>query len=112
MLERCWRSCYEPDDATEGSLSFAADAIISNPPTFAHIHCAEALGIPLHLSFSEHIFQLISSHRITEMHRTAMPWSPTAAFPHPLVSVKDSNAEPGLTNYLSYGLADLMQWQG
>ena len=31
---------------------FAADAIISNPPAFAHIHVAEALGIPLHMSFS------------------------------------------------------------
>ena len=31
---------------------FAADAIISNPPAFAHIHVAEALGVPLHMSFS------------------------------------------------------------
>lgn len=31
---------------------FAADAIISNPPAFAHIHVAQALGIPLHMSFS------------------------------------------------------------
>ncbi|KDN42535.1 hypothetical protein RSAG8_06678, partial [Rhizoctonia solani AG-8 WAC10335] len=93
MLERCWRSCYEPDDAQEGSLSFAADAIISNPPTFAHIHCAEALGIPLLMSFT-------------------MPWSPTTAFPHPLVNVRTSQAEPRMTNYLTYGLADAMTWQG
>ncbi|GAB1524076.1 hypothetical protein RhiTH_007228 [Rhizoctonia solani] len=93
MLERCWRSCYEPDDATEGSLSFAADAIISNPPTFAHIHCAEALGIPLLMSFT-------------------MPWCPTTAFPHPLVNVRSSQAEPRITNYLTYGLADAMTWQG
>ena len=32
---------------------FAADAIISNPPAFAHVHVAEAMGIPLHMSFSE-----------------------------------------------------------
>ncbi|CAE6379217.1 unnamed protein product [Rhizoctonia solani] len=93
MLERCWRSCYEPDDAQEGSLSFAADAIISNPPTFAHIHCAEALGIPLLMSFT-------------------MPWSPTTAFPHPLVNVRNSQAEARMTNYLTYGLADAMTWQG
>ncbi|KAJ1305710.1 hypothetical protein OPQ81_010445 [Rhizoctonia solani] len=93
MLERCWRSCYEPDDAQDGSLSFAADAIISNPPTFAHIHCAEALGIPLLMSFT-------------------MPWSPTTAFPHPLVNVRTSEAEPRMTNYLTYGLADAMTWQG
>ncbi|KEP47130.1 glycosyltransferase family 1 protein [Rhizoctonia solani 123E] len=93
MLERCWRSCYEPDDAQEGSLSFSADTIISNPPTFAHIHCAEALGIPLLMSFT-------------------MPWSPTTAFPHPLVNVRTSQAEPRMTNYLTYGLADAMAWQG
>jgi hypothetical protein len=50
MLDGCWRSCYEPDD--ESGRNFAADAIISNPPSFAHVHCAEALGIPLLLSFS------------------------------------------------------------
>ncbi|CAE6424567.1 unnamed protein product [Rhizoctonia solani] len=93
MLERCWRSCYEPDDVQEGSLSFSADTIISNPPTFAHIHCAEALGIPLLMSFT-------------------MPWSPTMAFPHPLVNVRTSQAEPRMTNYLTYGLADAMTWQG
>jgi hypothetical protein len=31
---------------------FVADAIIANPPSFAHIHCAEKLGIPLHLMFT------------------------------------------------------------
>jgi hypothetical protein len=41
-----------------------------------------------------------------------MPWSPTTAFPHPLVNISRSNAEPGLTNYLSYGLAEMMTWQG
>ncbi|KAF8748483.1 Glycosyltransferase family 1 protein [Rhizoctonia solani] len=90
MLERCWRSCYEPDDATEGSLSFAADAIISNPPTFAHIHCAEALGIPLLID------AMVSNYGL----------------PHPLVNVRSSQAEPRITNYLTYGLADAMTWQG
>ncbi|KAG8774287.1 hypothetical protein FRC12_002076 [Ceratobasidium sp. 428] len=93
MLERCWRSCYEPDELSEGGKSFAADAIISNPPTFAHIHCAEALGIPLLMSFT-------------------MPWTPTTAFPHPLVNIRESSAEPRTTNYLTYGLADVMTWQG
>ncbi|KAG9038416.1 hypothetical protein FRB95_001273 [Tulasnella sp. JGI-2019a] len=91
MLDGCWKSCYETDDAS-GEV-FAADAIISNPPTFAHVHCAEALGIPLHLSFT-------------------MPWCATTAFPHPLVNIKASNAQQGLTNYLSYAVADLLQWQG
>lgn len=31
---------------------FVADAIIANPPSFGHIHCAEKLGIPLHMMFT------------------------------------------------------------
>ncbi|KAJ7221581.1 glycosyltransferase family 1 protein [Mycena pura] len=91
MINGCWLSCQSP--CRETGRTFVADAIISNPPAFAHIHCAEALGIPLLLSFT-------------------MPWSPTAAFPHPLVNIKSSNAENGLTNYLSYALADILTWQG
>ncbi|TDL28120.1 glycosyltransferase family 1 protein [Rickenella mellea] len=91
MLDGCWTACYEPDE--DSGKAFAADAIISNPPTFAHVHCAEALGIPLLLSFT-------------------MPWCPTTSFPHPLVNIKQSNAKRGLTNYLSYSLVDLLTWQG
>ncbi|EPQ50593.1 UDP-Glycosyltransferase/glycogen phosphorylase [Gloeophyllum trabeum ATCC 11539] len=50
MINGCWRACYEPDDET--GQAFAPDVIISNPPAFGHVHCAEALGIPLQLSFS------------------------------------------------------------
>lgn len=76
IIQGCWRSCFEVGDGTgirvsdhhvdahfspgsgtapEGELSarpFVADAIIANPPSFAHIHCAEKLGIPLHLMFT------------------------------------------------------------
>ena len=107
MINGCWKSCYEPDDVS-GKI-FAADAIISNPPAFAHVHCAEALGIPLLLTFSQLVH--LSTPFITDCD-AAMPWSPTTAFPHPLVNVKQSNAENGLTNYLSYALADLLTWQG
>jgi hypothetical protein len=31
---------------------FVADAIIANPPSFGHIHCAEKLGIPIHMMFT------------------------------------------------------------
>ncbi|KAJ7932676.1 glycosyltransferase family 1 protein [Mycena leptocephala] len=89
MINGCWLSCHSP--CQETGRTFAADAIISNPPAFAHVHCAEALGIPLLLSFS---------------------MSPTAAFPHPLVNIQSSNAENGLSNYLTYALADIMTWQG
>lgn len=62
ILEGCWRSCIEPGDGMgEASLHvgkidpdklFIADAIIANPPSYAHIHCAEKLGIPLHMMFT------------------------------------------------------------
>lgn len=51
MLRGFYRSTFCPD--IQSGREFAADAIISNPPAFAHIHVAEALGIPLHMSFSE-----------------------------------------------------------
>ena len=57
----CWRSCIETGDGMAATSSnnrddiarpFIANAIIANPPSFAHIHCAEKLGIPLHLMFT------------------------------------------------------------
>lgn len=66
ILEGCWRSCIEsgngveidPDPATSKAGTdgaeklFIADAIIANPPSYGHIHCAEKLGIPLHMIFT------------------------------------------------------------
>lgn len=72
MLLGCWRSCIEsgdglgppprpnndPLDLSSGVLEddgrepFVADAIIANPPSFAHIHVSEKLGIPLHMMFT------------------------------------------------------------
>ncbi|KAI4738527.1 UDP-Glycosyltransferase/glycogen phosphorylase [Aureobasidium sp. EXF-12298] len=102
-IQGCWRSCYkagdgitEPSDDDSSSDSaarpFVADCIIANPPSFAHIHCAEKLGINLHIMFT-------------------MPYSPTQAFPHPLANVQ-SNADPQLTNYLSYAMIGVLSWQG
>ena len=71
----CWRSCIETGKGLGPAPSFSrvgndparidvhdtydptikpfvADAIIANPPSFAHIHVAEKLGIPLHLMFT------------------------------------------------------------
>ncbi|KAL8875030.1 MAG: hypothetical protein Q9198_006557, partial [Flavoplaca austrocitrina] len=52
----CWNSCIELGDGTSpddpSARPFVADAIIANPPSFAHIHCAERLGIPLHIMFT------------------------------------------------------------
>ena len=76
IVQGCWRSCFEAGDGTGPAVSdqslalgigfedgasptsdsslkpFIADIIIANPPSFAHIHCAEKLGIPLHLMFT------------------------------------------------------------
>jgi UDP:flavonoid glycosyltransferase YjiC (YdhE family) len=41
-----------------------------------------------------------------------MPWSPTAAFPHPLANIQSSDVESSLTNFLSYVLVEMMTWQG
>ncbi|KAL2203387.1 UDP-Glycosyltransferase/glycogen phosphorylase [Sarocladium strictum] len=101
-IQGCWRACYEAgeglpgdstEDDTEEAKPFVADCIIANPPSFAHIHCAERLSVPLHIMFT-------------------MPYSPTQAFPHPLANIQSSNADPQLTNYISYGMIELLSWQG
>jgi hypothetical protein len=51
LLSGFFLSTFSPDPVSQ--KPFAADAIISNPPAFAHVHIAEGLGLPLHLSFSE-----------------------------------------------------------
>ncbi|KAK9437780.1 glycosyltransferase family 1 protein [Metarhizium brunneum] len=115
MLLGCWRSCIEagdglgpppkphrinePLDLAAGmpgdghDQPFVANAIIANPPSFAHIHVAEKLGIPVHMMFT-------------------MPWSPTRAFPHPLANIQSSNADDVMTNYMTYTLVEMLTWQG
>ncbi|KAF6803242.1 sterol glucosyltransferase [Colletotrichum sojae] len=92
MLRGCWRSCIDPDPVS--NQPFVAGAIIANPPSFAHVHCAQALGIPVHIMFT-------------------MPWTATRAFPHPLANIqRGDNLEPQTTNWLSYGIVEMMTWQG
>ncbi|RYP35088.1 hypothetical protein DL767_003993 [Monosporascus sp. MG133] len=93
MLDGCWKSCIEPDPVS--GRSFVAEAIIANPPSFAHIHCSQALGVPLHLMFT-------------------MPWTSTSAFPHPLANIKmgGSHSPAGIANYVSYSAVEFMTWQG
>ncbi|GAB1310849.1 hypothetical protein MFIFM68171_01059 [Madurella fahalii] len=115
ILMGCWRSCIEAGDGMgipppprrademldeqsvlpidPGNRPFVADAIIANPPSFAHIHIAEKLGIPLHMMFT-------------------MPWTPTRAFPHPLADVTSTNIDAVMTSYISYALVEMMTWQG
>ncbi|KAF2182922.1 glycosyltransferase family 1 protein [Zopfia rhizophila CBS 207.26] len=91
MLQGCWDACISPDPVSQGP--FIANAIIANPPSFAHVHCGQALGIPVHMMFT-------------------MPWTATRAFPHPLANVKAQSVSKSTANYLSYGIVDLMTWQG
>ena len=99
ILLGCWRSCIETGDGMDENRDdeqlrpFVADAIIANPPSFAHIHCAEKLGVPVHLMFT-------------------MPWSPTEVFSHPLANIQASNSDPSLTNLMSYTLVEALTWQG
>ena len=98
MFDGFWRACIHGSyDAKSGEGDpndvFIADAIIANPPSFAHLHCAEALGVPLHLVFT-------------------FPYTPTQAFPHPLASIKQTNLDQGYANFISYPLVETMTWQG
>ena len=49
MLSGCWQACFE---SKESERPFVADVIVANPPAFAHVHCAEKLGVPLHVVFT------------------------------------------------------------
>ncbi|KAI9932363.1 hypothetical protein MW887_009876 [Aspergillus wentii] len=91
ILNGCWKSCIEDDPITKAP--FVADAIIANPPSFAHIHCAQALSVPVHLMFT-------------------MPWTSTRAFPHPLANLRPSNMNRPLANLVSYGVVEWLTWQG
>ncbi|KAK4118847.1 glycosyltransferase family 1 protein [Parathielavia appendiculata] len=94
MLGGFWRSCVEPDPATH--TPFVAEAIIANPPSFAHVHCAQALGVPLHLMFT-------------------MPWTSTRRFCHPLANLK-GNEDLGIprevANHVSFKAVEWLTWQG
>lgn len=91
MLGGFWEACVRPDCRT--GEPFVADAIIANPPSFAHVHCAQALGIPVHLMFT-------------------MPWTSTAAFPHPLANLKNVGGDHGMANFVSYAVVEHLTWQG
>lgn len=103
ILDGAWRSCIEAGDGMGERVAasdvhsptdlFIADAIIANPPSMAHIHCAEKLGIPLHMVFT-------------------MPWSPTHSFHHPLAAMNYGQAETSTANFLSFIMMELLTWQG
>ncbi|KAJ6094223.1 hypothetical protein N7467_003068 [Penicillium canescens] len=91
ILRGCWHSCLMPDPVTNTPL--VANGIIANPPSFAHVHCAQALGIPIHLIFT-------------------MPWTATRAFPHPLANLYNIHPDQDWINRVSYSVVDWLSWQG
>ncbi|KPI34755.1 Sterol 3-beta-glucosyltransferase UGT80B1 [Cyphellophora attinorum] len=113
IVHASWRACFESTrrsaekkKAKEGKLwnekrraaetelqPFVADAIIANPPSLAHVHCAEKMGVPLHIFFT-------------------MPWSPTSQLPHPLATIKTSSQKPSRVNAISYLLVESLILQG
>jgi len=92
ILASTWRACTEPDPERPQAQPFRADLIVANPPSYGHIHCAEALHIPLHMIFT-------------------MPWGATTAFPHPFARIDPGTHRP-VENFLSYGIVDLLVWAG
>ncbi len=98
MFQGFWRACINAIDdecdavnlrMMEKNRPFVADAIIANPSCLAHVHCAERLGIPLHLMFT-------------------FPYTPTQQFPHPLANIKSGNVDTNYVNFMSYPLVEMM----
>ncbi|KAK3394745.1 hypothetical protein B0H63DRAFT_56740 [Podospora didyma] len=89
ILQASWSACVGP---RRDGRAFVADAVIANFPSFAHIHCAERLGVPLHIL-------------------SVRPWTPTRLLAHPLAHIDTCEVGRGLANLLSYALVELMLWR-
>ena len=87
VLHSTWAACINDDDET--GAPFRAEAIIANPVSFGHVHCAQKLGIPLHMAFT-------------------MPYSPTTAFPHPLGNVNYAKESRERLNSFSYRFVETL----
>jgi len=86
ILASTWRACTEADPERTDAPAFRADVILANPASYGHIHCAEALQIPLHMIFT-------------------MPWTATATVPHPFAGIEPGADRP-VENFLSYGVVE------
>lgn len=54
---------------TTFKLGQQADVIVANPISYAAVHCADALGLPVHIIFTQ-------------------PWTPTGVRPHAIYTCK------------------------
>ncbi|CAK0846533.1 unnamed protein product, partial [Prorocentrum cordatum] len=89
IMESTWPACVGelPEEVAAQRPRFVPHAIISNPVTYGHIHCASALNIPLHMAFPQ-------------------PWTPTAEYPHPFVM------GTSMPNRITFGAFDKLTMMG
>jgi hypothetical protein len=128
IFSGCWRSCFEMGDGTGiehhvpsdpwnsdevdyRHVPFVADVVIANPPSFAHLSCAEKLGVALNLMFTC-VFLCILTVNGLMLEDCRMPWSATQAFPHPLANIRSQNTKPSVANFASYAIVEIMLWEG
>lgn len=107
IINGCWRSCF----VSGNSLPFVADAIIANPPSLAHIHCAQRPGKPVHLMFTQLFYLRVFTFQ-TDLLLNRMPWSPTRSFPHPLAVIYPEHCRETTANLYSYTVIDALVWEG
>ncbi|KAH7313413.1 hypothetical protein B0I35DRAFT_272604 [Stachybotrys elegans] len=93
LLQDLWSACTESVPFQGEQFLFVADAIIANPAAVAHIHCAEALGIPVHIMSTN-------------------PCRPTTSYRHPNTTILRSNIHFRVNNFRSYFLVDSMGKRG
>lgn len=87
-LKGYWRACYQPS-GNHNACPFVADAIIADTRSVAHIHCAEMLGVPVHIMSS-------------------IPTSPSRDYSNSMVNIQSNTLNKEDANIMSSLMFDLM----